>query len=191
MFETPSGGWTLATVDGVLLLGAGIAAIAVLWSLFDMFTSSTLSGLPTLLNAPQFVDGLPDGVVPYEAPVFVAVTASLGYRVAWWLTGPATGLLALIGFVSLRRIVMTARAGDPFVAANVNRLIFLAALAGTYFALQLPLSFLARKIQHDLGFEGAVGDPHFWPVYIAWTLFTLAEIWRRGVELREEQRLTI
>lgn len=191
LFTPPSGGWVLYHLNVLLLIGAVGAAGAVVWSLIDMFTSSTLSGLPMLLKASQLANSLPDGVVLNEAEVSVTVVAGLGHRMAWWLTGSAHYLLFVLGLVSLRRVVTTAQAGDPFIAANVKRLRFVASLATTYFVLSAARRVVSVRIQADLAFENPVATLPLGPIYIAIALQALAEIWRRGVDLREEHRLTV
>lgn len=185
------GGWVLPTLDGLMLIGVSLAGIGVLWSLIEMLASPTVSGLSIGLTTVQLADGLPEGVVLNEAQGLVTVTVGVGYRMAWWLTGPAAGLLALLGFVWLRRIVMTARAGDPFVAGNVKRIRALALLAITYFFVIVARSFVAVAIQAGLNVENPTATLSLMPVVLVVVLLALSEIWRRGVELREEQQFTV
>ncbi len=185
------GGWVLPTLDGLMLIGVGLAGIGVVWSLIDMLASSTVSDLSIGLATVQLADGLPEGVVLDEAQGLVTVTVGVGYRMAWWLTGPGAGVLALLGFVWLRRIVTTARAGDPFMASNVNRIRALALLAFTYFLLIVARSSVAVAIQADLNVGNPTATLSLMPVVLAVVLLALSEIWRRGVELREEQQFTV
>ena len=185
------GGWVLSALDGVLLLGVGLAGIGVLWSLIAMLSSSTLSGLSIDLTAGQVGEGLPEGVVLDEVQGLVTVTIGLGYRLAWWLTGPASGLLALLGLVWLRRIVITARAGDPFIIGNVNRIRAVALLAVTFFVVTVARTFVAVAIQADLDVGNPTTTLSLTPIVLVVVLLALSEIWRRGVGLREEQRFTV
>lgn len=186
-----SQGGALPALDGLLLIGMGLAGIGVLWSLIGMLASSTVSDLSIGLTTVQLADGLPEGVVLDEAQGLVTVTVGVGYRMAWWLTGPGAGVLALLGFVWLRRIVTTARAGDPFIVGNVKRIRALTLLAFTYFLLTVARSFVAVAIQADLNVENPTATLSLMPVVLAVVLLALSEIWRRGVELREEQQFTV
>lgn len=185
------GGWVLPTLDGLLLIGMGAAGVGVVWSLIDAVTSSTLSGLLIGLSTTQLTEGMPDGVVLTDVHGLVTVAAGLGYRLAWWLTGPAVGLLALLGLVSLRRVVVTARVGDPFIASNVRRIRALGMLTVAYFLFAVARSFVAVAIQADFDLGDSTATLPLTPIALVVILLALAEIWRRGVELREEQRLTV
>ena len=189
--KSQDGGWALPALDGLLLIGAGLAGIGVLWSLIDMLASSTLSDLSIGLAAVPLADGLPEGVMLNEAQGLVTGTIDLGYRIAWWLTGPAAGLLALLGFVWLRRIVTTARFGDPFIASNVNRIRAVAMLAIFYFLVTVARTFVAVAVQADLDLENPTATLSFTPIVLAVILLALTEIWRRGVDLREDQQFTV
>ena len=184
-------GWVLPTLGGLLLIGVGLVGIGVVWSLIDVLASSTLSGLPIGLSTTQLAGTMADGSTVTEAKALVTVTAGLGYRTVWWLTGPASGVLALFGLVSLRRVVATAQAGDPFIVGNVSRIRTVALLTIAYFLLTIAHSFVAIAIQTDLDLETVTATLSFTPIVLAVILFALAEVWRRGVELREEQQLTV
>jgi Protein of unknown function (DUF2975) len=119
------------------------------------------------------------------------VPAGLGYRLGWWLVGPASSFIVLAGAEVLRGIVATARAGAPFVGANVRRIRVLAALTLGYFVLTVARSLVAVIIQDDLGLERSSPDISFAPIVSAVVLLALAQIWQYGVKLREEQELTI
>lgn len=58
----------------------------------------------------------------------------------------------------------TARAGAPFVRANVRRIRVLAALTLGYFVLTVARSLVAVIIQDDLGLERTSTDISFAPI---------------------------
>ena len=126
-----------------------------------------------------------------EAHGLAAVPAGLGYRLGWWVVGPASGFIVLAGAEVLRGIVATARPGAPFVGANVRRIRVVAALTLGYFVLTVARSLVAVIIQDDLGLERTSTDISFAPIVSAVVLLALAQTWQYGVKLREEQELTI
>jgi hypothetical protein len=117
--------------------------------------------------------------------------AGLGWRLAWWLVGPAASIFVVAGATVLSNIIPTAKAGDPFVVANVRRLRLLGVLTLGYFVVTVARSFVAVAIQDHLGVEQVGTAIEFAPIVFAVVLFALAEIWQRGVDMRDEQQLTV
>lgn len=182
----------LPVLDGVLLLTMLVMGIVALLTLLDAVTSSSVGELTVALPTDQPGASLPAGVEVDHAEGVVMAETGLGYRMAWWAVGPASTLVVLAGAYVLHELVATARAGDPFVAANVGRLRVLAALTIGYFLLTVARSFVGVAIAFDgLGLDGVTSTLSFAPVLSALVLVALAEIWQRGVELRDEQRLTV
>jgi len=112
----------------------------------------------------------------------------------------AIAALATLTFVvdRLRRIGATLIAGDPFVAENSNHLRAIAIGIGVYQLLHyaangvlaLLFTLLGRSVE-----GGARVVPEFSLNLSAWfavlAIFVLAEIFREGTRMREEQKLTI
>jgi hypothetical protein len=181
----------LTALDYVLLLAIGLAGLVALLSLIDTVTSKTLTDLTIGLPADDVRASLPAGVELDEPQGLVTADTGLGYRLAWWLAGPATSLLVLAGASILRDVVATARAGDPFVVGNVRRIRALAILTAAYFVFTAARSLVAWAIENDLDVDVVTAPLSYAPVASALALFALAEIWQRGVTLRDEQQLTV
>jgi hypothetical protein len=184
-------------LDYVLLLAIGLAGLVALLTLIDTVTSDSLTDLTVTLPADgaDGADGidaaLPGGVQLDEARGLVAADTGLGYRVAWWLAGPATSLLVVAGATVLRDVVATARAGDPFVLGNVRRIRALAILTAVYFAIAAARPLVAEAIGNDLDVDVVTAPLSYAPLASALALLALAEIWQRGVTLRDDQQLTV
>lgn len=182
---------SLPALDGLLLVVMLMAGLAALLSLLDTVTSKAVADLTIGLTDPQLARSLPPEVVLDGADAVVSVRTGLAYRLAWWFTGPAASLLAAAGAYILRDIVRTARDGDPFVAPNVRRLRILGGLAVGYFVLTVAQSFVGFAIQADLDLDEVSVSLSFLPVVAAVVFFALAEIWQRGVDMRDDQQLTV
>jgi Protein of unknown function (DUF2975) len=181
----------LPILDGLLLITILVAGLAALVSLIDAVTSKSLVDLTVGLSPDGVRGSLPSGVRLDDAQGLVDARTGLGYRLAWWFVGPASGLLVIAGAEVLRAIVATTRAGDPFVAANVRRIRVLAGLTLGYFALTAARPLVAAVIRDDLGVDDPTWALSFAPVVSAVVLLALGQVWQHGVNLRDEQRLTV
>jgi hypothetical protein len=181
----------LPALDAVPLLVMGLAGLVALLTLLDATLASTLTDFPAGLPADQVGAGLPRGVAVDDAVAVVTAHTGLGYRLAWWVVGPAASLLLLWSAQVLRDIVETARDGDPFVAANVRRLRILAGLALGYLGLAVARPLVAIVIRRHLDLDRTTIEISWVPLVAALVLFALAQIWQRGVDLRDEQQLTV
>jgi hypothetical protein len=181
----------LPALDYVLLIAIGLAGLVALLTLIDTVTSKSLADLTIGLRAGDVAASLPAGVELDDAQGVVDARTGLGYRLAWWLAGPATSLFVIAGATVLREVVAAAQAGDPFVAANVRRVRVLAFLTAAYFAVTAVRPLVAELIEGDLDVEVVIAPLSYAPLAFALALFALAEIWQRGVALRDEQQLTV
>jgi hypothetical protein len=181
----------LPALEGLLLLTILLASLAGGLSLLVAVTSKSLEDFTIGLPTGPLSDTLPAGVVLDEAQGLASVRAGLGIRLGWWLVGPASSFLVLAGAEVLRGVLATARDGDPFVAANVRRIRVLATLTVTYFALSIARSLTAIAIQDHFDLEQAATDISFAPIVSAVVLLALAQIWQHGVNLRDDQQLTV
>ena len=175
----------------VLLLAIGLAGLVALLTLIDAATSDTLTDLTIGLPADDVRTAMPAGVQLDDARALVSAETGLGYRLVWWLAGPATSLLVVAGATIRRDVVATAQAGDPFVAGNVRRLRVLAALAAVYFAVTAARPLVAQLIDNDVDVDVVTTPLSYAPLVSALAFFALAEIWQRGVTLRDDQQLTV
>ena len=112
----------------------------------------------------------------------------------------AIGLAALIFIIDrLRKIFRTLTSGDPFVPENVNHLRMIALGIGFYQVLNYVsfgvISLIFTLLGHRVegGARVVVGEIEFnlgvWFAVLA--LLVLAEVFREGTRLRDEQKLTI
>ncbi|MEA2828142.1 MAG: hypothetical protein QOG43_2581 [Actinomycetota bacterium] len=182
----------LAVADGALLLTMLLAGLVAGLTLLVAVTSNALGGIAVALPKDQVRDLLAAGVTVDSAQAVVSGHAELGYRLAWWLVGPATSLLVLWGAWMLHQIVASAGAGDPFVAANVRRIRVLGGLAVGFWVATIAQSMVGMAVQDHLRLHQAHPlnisfDPLVWVV----VLYALAAIWQRGVDMRDEQQLTV
>ena len=99
--------------------------------------------------------------------------------------------LAWVGLLALRRVVRSAVAGDPFVDRNV---FYLRVFGAVLVAAPLVAALTNRLVDATLDVGGgrvAVADVDFTWIVAAIAAFALAEVFRRGSELRELEASTI
>lgn len=181
----------LPTLDYLLLLAIGLGGLVALLTLIVAVTSGTLTDLTISLSTDEVRASLPSAVELDGAQALVAGDTGLGYRLAWWFVGPATSLLVVAGASVLREVVATAQAGDPFIQGNVRRIRILAVLTAVYFGFTAARPLAARLIEGELDVDVVTAPLSYASLMPALALFALAEIWQRGVTLRDEQKLTV
>lgn len=109
------------------------------------------------------------------------------------LTG-ATIAMAMIVVDRLRRIFATLAAGDPFVPENADHLRVIWVAIAVFELARYLVSGVAVLVLHltepaDVRFAGLGVDVRIW--FAVLVIFVLAEVFREGARLRQEQRLTI
>ena len=93
----------------------------------------------------------------------------------------------------LRRIIDTVTHGDPFIAANADRLRNMGWLLIMVNLLLLPLPYLADAVSRLLnepvtgGADGVSGNG----ILLALLLFILARVFRKGTEMRADLEGTV
>ena len=120
----------------------------------------------------------------------------------WWLFAviwtyvAAAVAVSLMFLHHLRRILQRVRAGEPFDATNAPRLRWLGLRALAFAvvtgvaefvtSLAVRSGLISERVAVPLGFslDGSV-------VFFGIVLLSLAEIFRRGAELEDEQSLTV
>lgn len=122
-------------------------------------------------------------------PGLDATTVVQAMRVLMLASFPAGGALHLI-FSRLLAMVATVRDGDPFTAANAQRL---QAIGWALLALQLlDLLFGAFSWWFAaLHVDFATWSPSFGGWIATLMLFVLARVFRRGAEMRDDLAMTV
>ena len=205
--------------DRVVRALTGFVSIAYFGLFF--LAAVVLIGLPALKlvagDDPDWVIGLPVPVASLDSSATVVTRwgdarleledtrGSLRLPVGtvpWWLFAvlwsyvAVAGAMMLLFLHHLRRIFQRVRGGAPFDATNALRLRWLGLLALTFAVMggvaQLVTSLVVRRgliserveMSHGLSVDGSV-------VFFGLVLLALAEIFRRGAELEEDQALTV
>jgi hypothetical protein len=188
--------WFL-TIAG-LCISVGLAVLGV----------TTHGKTPGRMNIPVLAE-IDPGCYSISAPDFGIsgaelqdVEAELRFRPSGKLLVLFAGYLAaafgivLVVLFQLRRIMATLAAGSPFVAANAWRIRFIgwAVIIGEVVSSSVEMlgqviiknSFQATGITFQWTYNMSV-QTLFW----GFVLIALAEVFRLGVEMREEQSLTV
>lgn len=164
---------------------AGIVVTAVLIGLFSLGVAATIFALAT-------------SRLPFDwiaRATGVQMTAGEIGRIA--LTAHISAIAALVLvqliFRALRRVIASARVGDPFIEANAAELVRVAwFLLGVEVidTLIKPMIYVVapaavRAKMHDLVHISMIG------VFTVLLIFVLAQIFRRGSEMRAELAGTV
>jgi len=164
------------------VLRAGIVVTMVLVGLIVLGMAAMIFGLAT--------SRLPLGWIAYATGV--TMTADEIARIAH--TGAIAALvLALLILRALRRVVASARAGDPFVEANALDLVRVAWLLlglEVIETLLKPMVYLIAPEAVRMRMHGTFHTP-ITGLFAVLLIFVLAQIFRRGSEMRAELAGTI
>ncbi len=117
--------------------------------------------------------------------------------VAVWLVLASAWLGALLAVVyQLRKIFRTLAAGDPFVRENASRIRFIGLVIvcmelfetllvlGFSYYLRTVLDISSISLQSDFRLSPEI-------LFLGFVFVVIAEVFRRGAEMREEQALTV
>jgi hypothetical protein len=181
MLVRATGRGSISSILKLVVDVAWVIACAVLgfiWIIVGISVISALNGGAPFLGIEK---------VAYEDPNKIAYIS---------LNGSTLCIGMMIVCAYLRAVFETLVEGDPFVPANARRFrsiaVVLAVMEGTSM-------FLTALIGPLLSLVGLGGEsPAFvfpnvnWPIWIAVvTLFILAQVFREGAMMREEQKMTI
>jgi hypothetical protein len=114
-------------------------------------------------------------------------------RVVLAVSGSALVVAFWVGLIATRRLVRSARQGDPFDTRNVQRLRLLAALfVAVPAGAEVTRRLLASTADVDPRLHVSIAAPD-WGVFlvVALGLLALAEVFRAGVALRDLEQATI
>ena len=103
---------------------------------------------------------------------------------------------ALVVLYQLRRVFGTLAAGDPFVRENATRIRMIGfAVLGMELVRVLVLSAQAYYLRANFSFTGiqlrTLPHPDLGVLFLGLVLLVIAEVFRQGADLREEQSLTV
>ncbi len=187
----PNGLGVVTSLDGPLQ-GAAVTDMAVTT---ELDSDVTVSGAPTLTDTPEGTRDSATGQRPVEisGPYYAEVNfldPSPTERVIWLLGELAAPLLATVILILLLMVAVSARKGDPFTRANTARLRAIGALVmlgGT--AVSSLSSFISMWLVAESP-AGRIVTPSvsisFLPIVAGLLVLALAEVWNRGVTLRED-----
>jgi len=184
---------------------AGIS-IAVILAAISLQSRGNLRGH---LNIPVIVDVDP-GVYSISAPDYGITSATLqdlsgdlhfrspgGRMLLFFAAYIAAGFgILMVVLYQLRNIMATLAAGSPFVAANAGRIRFIGWTVIAGHLLQGFIEFIGQVVV-KASFQ-ATGITFGWTYHMSvqtlfwgFVILALAEVFRLGVELREDQSLTV
>jgi hypothetical protein len=133
---------------------------------------------------------LPAGVEIVDLQARLVADASVGWRVVWGLMSLLPALIVGGALWIMFRLLRDER--DPFTMVNVKRLQMLAGLAAAYLAVMGVRGLVEMELERSLGLDALDTEFAFVvPFFLALLCGALAEVFRRGVAMREEQELTI
>lgn len=142
------------------------------------------------LAAGDFVGELPAGVEIATVEAQLLADAGLGWRVTWGLVNVIPALLVGAALWILFRLL--GGHSDPFTAVNVRRFQRLSVLALAFLVLSAIRGPVEMELQRSLGLDVFDAEFNFGvPLLLALVFTALAAVWRRGVDMRSEQELTI
>ncbi len=183
----------------------GLSALAVLAMSVALFVSddpvdTTILSAPVSVEAFQKATETSDivlnsgGRIGIDAVSFTSTNPALAWpMVVVMVLGIA---LFLHGFSLLRRIVSDAASDAPFTSKNVSRLRRLALVALGIAVLESVAPLLSSALA-SVGLRGEAFHAEFSlraepsSLIIVLVLFALAEVFSRGVELQQENDLTV
>jgi len=153
------------------------AALGFIWIIAAFAIYSLLTGNSTFLN---FKD--------YQLTTGRALTI-------WIAAGSIVSISIMIVCAYLRGVFETLVARDPFVPENAKRFT---AIGIVLVVMEVLRMFLGMIVNIAFGVFSSTGEPipwfptFNWPVWIAIiTLLILAQVFREGAAMREEQKMTI
>jgi hypothetical protein len=133
------------------------------------------------------------------APIAVFERIAIGNPrdlAVWTLNGSILCVGAMIVCAYLRGVFETLVLGDPFVPDNARRFRAIAFVLAIMEGLSMFVTTLVRLMLSAFGVTGSTDASIIpkinWPVWFAvLTLLVLAQVFREGAAMREEQKMTI
>ncbi|MFZ4604270.1 MAG: DUF2975 domain-containing protein [Caulobacterales bacterium] len=155
------------------------ALLGFIWIIAALAIYSLITGNPT------FIDNV--GENTFNTPLTLVV---------WTVMGSILCVGAMIVCAYLRGVFETLVAGDPFVPENARRF---GAIAIVLAAMEASAMFVATVIRLIFSAFAPSGQTVAFPLpninlpiwFAVLTLFVLAQVFREGAAMREEQKMTI
>ncbi len=189
--------WYLALVVTVVVIGMAI---------FSLFTDGKVTGhldLPVVLELNEDIYSITGKDAGVDDATLEHVQAHLNFRtpsnafLLFFIIYCGSGVALLLVVIHLlRKIFSTLAAGSPFVPSNAARIRLIGWIViGAEFAEQLLQVVGQRIVMASFDTEGVTlrwdidisGSTIFW----GFVLLVLAEVFRLGVEMREDQEFTV
>lgn len=189
--STNSGDWTgIGLLRIVVMMAMAAASVFFVASLVAAVGGDSLaSPLELGLRPDAITSPFPESATITEANAKVDVEAALGSRLAWWTVTDALALVGVAFLELLRRIL--AKGTDPFVEANAARLRWMAVLTLVFAFVGMFRGVVALAIEDAAGFTDLEATWDLRALGLGLVLIALLEVWRHGINLRNEQELTI
>lgn len=171
------------SISSILKVAVDVAWV-VACALLGFIWIITVISLATLMN----------GGPPIAA--FERIAIDEPHRIAvWTLIGTVFCVGAMIVCAYLRGVFETLVAGDPFVPDNARRFRAIAwVLVGVEVA-RMAISVIVQGVFNAMGIAGEDVPFNLSINFTVWfsvlTLMVLAQVFREGAALREEQKMTI
>lgn len=158
------------------------ALLGFIWIIAAFAIYSIVTGNPTFLDMVG-----PDGVNKLGTPLGLSIWIAIGSILC-------VGVMIVCAY--LRGVFETLVAGDPFVPENARRFTAIAAVLAIMEASAMFVAAIVSLVFSILAPSGqaiAFQFPNInWPVWFAvLTLWVLAQVFREGAAMREEQKMTI
>ncbi len=172
------------SISSVLKVTVDVAWV-VACALLGFIWIITAISLVTLLNG-----GAP-------LPAFERIAIDEPHRIAvWTLIGTVFCVGAMIVCAYLRGVFETLVAGDPFVPDNARRFRAIAWVLVGVEAARMSISLIVQAVFSAMGIGDEGGASFTFSInFSVWfsvlTLMVLAQVFREGAALREEQKMTI
>ena len=178
---------SLSVLLAICVLAAVLAAADGVWELAGNLTGDRV--VDVSINATDLtIDDVGQDFEPAE--ISGTIASSAGAYLVSSLGRAAEAAAAVMLAVMLGLVLNSARHGDPFVAANARRLRWAALAAIPGLTGALVASFGEMMATEEAGFLPQATLSFAW-VFVFFILAALSEIWKVGVAMRDDARLTV
>ena len=127
---------------------------------------------------------------------FTASEYTAWYNVIFWTFLVTVNVFTLIGVEQLRKMIVSALSENPFNRTNAKRIYIIASLFLLYPTLEYAKRWIISLWMNSkielIGLEWSLNMKYELPFFLMGVfLITIGKIMERGVEIQEEQKLTV